>query len=190
MAYLKLACMAVAMVVAFAVQAQHHEHAATTQPTAAKSVLSTPEAMQTEHHHLHQQLAAALAAGGKTAAAAKKVEAVLSPHFVAEEAYAMPPLSLLPVLAHKQQPTEEQLHAAIAMTDKLRTHYKQMLAEHQEIVKALQSLAKAAKEEHKPQHAEFAEALILHAKHEEQVLYPATLVLGDYLRLKFAHAHH
>lgn len=187
-------CLAAAGVVILAaggyqVLAQHHEHGAATQSTAAKAILSTPEAMRIEHRHLHEQLDEAMAAGGKTAEAAKQVQAALAPHFVEEEAYAMPPLSLLPMLAQRQQPTQEQVHAAIDMSDKLRTNYKQMLAEHQEIVKALAGLAKAANEENRPQAAKFAEDLTLHAQNEEQVLYPATLVLGDYLKLKSANVH-
>jgi hypothetical protein len=64
-----------------------------------------------------------------------------------------------------------------------------MIAEHREITAALQQLAAAAKEEQKPQQAEFAETLILHAQNEEQILYPAALVLGDYLKLKEPAAH-
>lgn len=176
-----LACASAAM-------AQHHEHAT---PATAPSAggLAVPSAMKVEHQHLHHQLAAALASGGKTAEAAKAVEAALAPHFQEEEAYAMPPLGLLQNMARGQMPTDEQAAAAIAMADKLRANYQQMLDEHQQVVAALHRLAEAAKEENKPSQAEFAQALTLHAQNEEQVLYPATLVLGDYLKLKRDAAH-
>jgi hypothetical protein len=75
------------------------------------------------------------------------------------------------------------------MTGKLRANYDRMIAEHREITAALQQLAAAAREEKKPQQAEFAGALMLHAQNEEQILYPAALVLGDYLKLKEPAAH-
>jgi len=34
------------------------------------------------------------------------------------------------------------------------------------------------------EYAEFAEALMLHAKTEEEVLYPASILIGEYVREK------
>jgi hypothetical protein len=144
--------------------------------------------MATEHAHLHEQLAAALSAGGRTAAAAKKVEAVLATHFEHEDAYALPPLGLLEPMAQGKEPTAEQARAAIAMADKLRANYRQMLDEHRQLTQSLKELEAAAATEKKPQAAEFARALTLHAQNEEQVLYPATLMIGDYLKLRHAAA--
>jgi hypothetical protein len=154
----------------------------TTRPAA----LATPSAMNAEHAHLHEQLADALAAGGKTADAARKVEAVLSKHFVDEEAYALPPLGLLEVLAQGKMPTPEQAKAAIEMTEKLRANYDQMLDEHRQLTRSLNDLEAAAEAEKKPKATEFARALALHAVNEEQVLYPAALLVGDYLKLRQA----
>jgi hypothetical protein len=163
--------------------AQHQEHNKS-QP--ATSNLAVPSAMRVEHQHLHQNLAEALASGGKTAEAAKKVEAVLTPHFAEEEEYAMPPLGLLEMLSHGRQPTEQQVREAVKMSDTLRKNYDRMLDEHGQIAAALQQLATSAKAEKKPRQAEFAEALMLHAQNEEQILYPAALLVGDYLKLKAA----
>lgn len=161
--------------------AQHQEH---NNPQPASSMLAIPSAMRVEHQHLHQSLAEALASGGKTAEAARKVEAVLLPHFAEEEEYAMPPLGLLEVLAHGRQPTAQQAREALTMSDTLRKNYDRMLAEHRHIAEALQRLAAAARAEKKPRQEEFAEELILHAQNEEQILYPAALLVGDYLKLR------
>ncbi len=159
--------------------------------TAAATALAPPPAIVAEHEHLHHQLQAAIDAGGQTGARARAVADVLLPHFDAEDAYAMPPLGLLEPLARGEpvlrdgQPTP-QVREAIEMAAKLRAHYDEMLAEHRAIVAALDQLIAAARAENKPEHAHFAEALKLHAQNEEQVLYPATLVLGDYLRQRVA----
>jgi hypothetical protein len=70
------------------------------------------------------------------------------------------------------------------MTDKLRAELPQMLAEHKLVVGALRRLAAAAKQEKKPEAARFAEALRLHALSEEQILYPAALLVGECIRAR------
>jgi len=59
-----------------------------------------------------------------------------------------------------------------------------MLREHKAVVTALKKLMTAAKKEKKPEHARFAEKLALHAKTEEDVLYPAAILIGEYLKLR------
>ena len=99
-----------------------------------------------------------------------------------EEAYALPPLGVLVLLAKGE--VRPEMAEVVAMTDKLRSELPNMLAEHARIVEALRSLGDAAERENNRQVAQFAEKLKLHAQTEEQVLYPAAIVLGDYLRLK------
>jgi hypothetical protein len=70
------------------------------------------------------------------------------------------------------------------MTDRLSAELPEMLREHKAVVTALKRLTAAAKKENNPVHARFAEKLILHAKTEEEVLYPAAILVGEYLRLK------
>jgi hypothetical protein len=144
--------------------------------------LAAPPALHTEHEHLREQLARARSAGGETARAAAAVASALAPHFEGEEAYAMPPLGLLPALAQGQ--VTEEMRPAIAMADHLRKNYDRMLAEHRSIVQALERLQDAANREGHGEHAAFARRLILHAQTEEQVLYPTTLLIGEYLRLR------
>jgi hypothetical protein len=151
--------------------------------------LAVPSSIRTEHEHLHHQLDAAIAAGGKTGERAKAVADVLGPHFEEEEAYAMPPLGLLGALAQGESLREEQVRQAIAMSERLRTEYEEMLREHVQIQVALSALALAATEEHKADHVAFAEALMMHAQSEEQLLYPTTLLIGEYLELRQAAGH-
>lgn len=146
------------------------------------SMLETPPALQTEHERLHERLDKAIRSGGRTGEAAKKVQEKMRPHFEEEEKYAMPPLGLLRPLGEGE--ATPQMRAAIEMADRLEANYEKMLREHKEIVEALQGLSTAARAENKPEHSEFADTLILHAKTEEQVLYPATLLIGKYLKLQ------
>ncbi|MEO7402724.1 MAG: hypothetical protein ABIU95_03545 [Burkholderiales bacterium] len=49
---------------------------------------------------------------------------------------------------------------------------------------ALKHLTVAAKRAKKPEYEAFAKALTLHAQTEELVLYPAAILVGEYLKLK------
>lgn len=141
-----------------------------------------PSSLQAEHKELHESLEKFTKMTGKTGAAATEVAKILHPHFVKEEQYALPPLGLLPALAKGQ--TTTAMREAIAMSDKLKQDWEQMLNEHKQISASLEKLQKAAKEEHHPEVVHFTESLKLHAKTEEEVLYPTAILIGDYLKLK------
>ena len=141
-----------------------------------------PESLKLEHEELHADLVCATRAGGKTGEAAKAVAKVLHEHFIKEEEFALPPIGLLPVLARGK--VDQQMRSVLAMTDRLKTELPEMLREHQTVVAALKQLTAAAEEERLPEHARFAEKLRLHAQTEEDVLYPAAILVGEYLKLK------
>lgn len=142
--------------------------------------ITIPSALQAEHHELHAELAAATQTGGRTGEAAKAVARLMHPHFVAEEEFALPPLGLLGSLTSGEIGDERA--GVLAMTERLRAELPRMLAEHRAIVGALDALAIAASDEGKPEIATFARKLIQHAMMEEQVMYPAALVVGDLIR--------
>ncbi len=141
-----------------------------------------PQSLRTEHEELHAELEKATKEGGKVGEAAEAVARVLHPHFLKEEEYALPPLGLLTLLAEGRVPGDIQ--AALTMTDRLKGDLGQMLEEHKAIVAELEDLTDAAKKEKKPAYVHFAEKLVLHARMEEEVLYPAAILIGEYLRLK------
>ncbi len=142
-----------------------------------------PQSLKTEHEELHAELAEAAKAGGKVAAAAKVVAEVLHPHFEKEEEFAMPPLGLLPHLARGE--VNPEMGPALALTDRLKIRLDEMLADHKAIVGALEELVAAAKEENQPRFVRWAEKLRLHAQTEEEILYPTSILIGEYLRPKF-----
>jgi hypothetical protein len=138
--------------------------------------------LKVEHEELHDQLRKATLESGAVGEAAKVVAKVLHPHFLKEEEYALPPLGLLPALARGQVTAD--LAAVLPMTEKLKAELNEMLAEHQGIVAALRTLSDVAKREGKPEYAEFAEKLILHAQTEEEVSYPTAILIGEYVKVK------
>lgn len=141
-----------------------------------------PASLKAEHHELHEELVPLTKAGGKTGEAAQAVAKVLHSHFVKEEELAMPPLGLLRPLAEGRVLPE--MAKIVELTDKLKRDMPTMLREHEAIVGALQTLAEAGKQENKPQAQRFADKLTQHAKTEEDVLYPAAILVGEYVKLK------
>lgn len=141
-----------------------------------------PGSIAAEHRELHEELRSAILSGGKTGNAAKIVEQHLSAHFEKEEAYALPQLGLLVPLAEGRVLPE--MKPAIELSDRLKADMPKMLQEHKRIVEALNALKEAAKTENKTQAISFAEHLSAHAQNEEQVMYPAAILVGEYLKLK------
>lgn len=97
-----------------------------------------PGSLKVEHEELHGELVQATKIEDPVGAAARNVAALLHPHFVKEEEYALPPLGLLPALANGAVTPE--MRKVLAMTDRLKAELPEMLAEHKEVVGALQKL--------------------------------------------------
>ncbi len=146
-----------------------------------------PKSIRIEHEELHSELKKATRERGALGNAAKEVAKLLDPHFAKEEEYALPPLGLLNALAEGR--VSAKMKDGLAMTNRLKADLDQMLKEHKQIVVALKKLTAQAKKEKKLQYAEFAKKLILHARTEEEVLYPASLLVGKYLKLRLKKAH-
>jgi hypothetical protein len=151
---------------------------------AQKLVLTIPQSLQTEHHEIHEALVAATRAPGRVGAAAKELAAVLDPHFERENQIALPPLGLLAPLAAGETPAG--LQEALAMTDALRKELPRMLEEHTRIRAATEKLRTAAREEKAPVQEQLAETLASHAQTEEEILYPAAILVGDIIRARMA----
>jgi hemerythrin superfamily protein len=59
-----------------------------------------------------------------------------------------------------------------------------MLEEHKQIRAATETLLAAAREEKATAPEQFARDLLLHAQSEEEVLYPAAILVGDIIRAR------
>jgi hypothetical protein len=145
-----------------------------------------PRSIKDEHKALHAELVEATHAGGKTAVAAKRVAALMHPHFLKEEEMALPPLGLLNALAAGR--VDPEMREVLALTNRLEAELPAMLEEHRVIVEALRELITVATAEDQPRFVRFAHDLIHHATVEEQVMYPAALLVGAHLRAKLAGA--
>lgn len=144
--------------------------------------LKIPESLTVEHQELHADLAEAARAGGAVGEAAQAVAKVLHAHFAREEQIALPPLGLLRPLS--EGGWNPEMADVLALTDALRRELPRMIEEHRTLVGALKALGSVAGQHDRAEYAWLAEQLILHARTEEDVMYPAALLVGDYVRLK------
>jgi len=144
--------------------------------------LEIPKSIKLEHQELHEELEEATMESGPIGEAAKAVNDVLQPHFEKEEEFAMPPLGLLSQIS-KGQITSDMTEV-IVLTEKLKVELDQMLKEHKDIIDKLKGLVDAAIKEDKLEYVQFAEKLTLHAQTEEEVLYPAAILIGEYIKTK------
>ena len=141
-----------------------------------------PEPLKQEHEALYEELVSAAKERGPIGEAARAVAKLMHPHFVKEEDFALPPLGLLSMLiAGKISPV---MRGVTVMTDKLKVDLHKMQKEHGAIVKAIKNLEATARRGKKPKYARLADKLIRHEIMEEQVLYPATVLIGEFIKLK------
>lgn len=144
--------------------------------------LRIPESMQVEHEEIHGALIKATQVSGRVGEAARQLAEVLHPHFVREEEIALPPLALLaPLAAGDFSP---DMREVLPLTDALRTELPRMLREHEVIAAAARELEKVARAEENGPVEALAKALQLHARGEEEIFYPAALLVGDMVRAR------
>jgi hemerythrin HHE cation binding domain-containing protein len=149
--------------------------------------MEIPRSVQLEHAAIHAALVDATAAAEPVGAAARELARVLHPHFVREEEIALPPLGLLARLADGGDGTRisgPETTVVLTMTDALKRELPQMLEEHARIRTAVEELRRAAIAAHDTASERLASQLALHAQNEEEVLYPAAIVVGELIRVR------
>jgi hemerythrin len=153
-------------------------------PKEAIMEFKIPQPLQHEHEVLHERLRQATQAGGDVGEAARTLARLMHPHFVKEDQFALPPLGLLAALARGEWNAE--MAEVLALTERLEAELPQMLAEHQAIVAALNTLREAGARAGRSEIVAFAEALTEHARTEEEVMYPAAVLVGQMVRQRLS----
>jgi hypothetical protein len=146
------------------------------------SQIRIPESMRVEHAEIHDGLVRATKAPGRVGVAARELAAILHPHFVREEEIALPPLGLLAPLARGEMTPE--MREVLPLTDALRHELPRMLEEHTAIRAATSRLGEVARAEGNAEVVLLAENLARHAQSEEELFYPAAVLIGDLVRAR------
>lgn len=159
-------------------QAEHGHAAGASQ--ASGGAIAIPASLREEHEAIHGELVRATKVKGRVGAAARELAGVLHDHFVREEQIALPPLGLIAPLSRGEYTPE--MREVLAMTDALRAELPRMLQEHEKIAAAAKNLEQVARREGNARVEKLAKSLQLHAQGEEQLYYPAALLVGDVVR--------
>lgn len=149
-------------------------------PLITMSSLRVPESLTEEHHELFHELKELASEKNETGKAVRELLAILEPHFEKEEESAMPLLGALrPLSEGKALPDP-----SVAMTLHARfvSEYPEMLEEHSRVKELIEHVRSTAAKDGKPRAAIVMDELALHAKVEEEVLYPAALLVGAFAK--------
>lgn len=146
----------------------------------------TPKAIRHGHENLCSELQAIINFRGNIGEKAEFLSHIMYAHFQKEEEYALPPLGLLLALSEGNwQVCSEE---GIKMADILQSKLSELKKEHENILEALQGLKIAGEKENNADVKDFVNDLTIHVDVEDQVLYPATILIGNYLKhLKLEH---
>jgi hypothetical protein len=149
--------------------------------TSRVAVLETPFALRMEHKSLREELARAVSDRGAVGEAARDIERVLLPHLKREEELALRPLGLMRGIA--RDATSADLAQANSMALQIERELPTLFEEHRQIGDATKRLVDVASREGKSQYHGLTDRLWLHARVAEEVFYPASILVGEYVRI-------
>lgn len=141
-----------------------------------------PQCIKEEHEYLLDHIAKLSLTKDSTGRVATRTLELMRHHFQEEEDYMLVPLATLPSLASDIIP--DQSSDIIRLTEKLRSQLTHINAEHQMIVAHLKELKVAAAYDGHPDFSWLEEQIYRHARAEEEVYFPAAILVGEYLKTK------
>lgn len=138
--------------------------------------LKGPESLREEHEAFIDGLKSRSTSKGETGAALGRLLKLLEPHVEREDELVLPLLGALHGVA-AGLPLESS-GAVMRLYERYAGQYGNMFAEHLPIRQALKSAKAAARKEGRDDVVEILDALAHHSRVEEEVLYPAALLIG------------
>jgi len=161
------------------IQCRHKEENTTTQFSGKPEV---PLSIKKEHENLNNQIQKLTLFKDSAGLAAFKLYSLMQHHFNEEEDFVLPPLGLLPLLTSGKIP--DQNKEIIQLSETLKSHLSHLSVEHQLIKVYVEELKQVAAKNNLLEIMEFEKELRKHANTEEEVFFPAAVLIGEYLKLK------
>ncbi len=144
--------------------------------------LRIPESLQLSHAQLNAALLEAMQAGGQTMIAAEVVAQLLEPHLHKEDTEVLRILGFLAPLAADRIDLADAKD--VSEWDELEKSERCLHEEHTALIAAAEKLRTIARAEDAHQVLDFAERLLLRIRLDEEILYPAALLIRNYVRLR------
>ena len=141
-----------------------------------------PSSIQKTHNYLLEQIHKMTLYEDSSGRVALKIEDLMKHHFKEEDDFILPSLGLLPSLANGLLPAQSK--EVILLSENVKSMLNHMSAEHQLIEAFIEELKQASEKENLPEIIEFEKEVKQHASSEEEVYFPAAILIGEYLKLK------
>jgi len=138
--------------------------------------LKVPESLKEEHEELLDGIRRYSRGNDRTGASVRELLKTLEPHVKKEDEIVLPLLGLMGELA-AGEPIENP-NALMLLHEKYVGEYRGMFTEHVAIKRAVKAAKRNARAEGHPDLSETLDALLHHARIEEEALYPAALAVG------------
>jgi hypothetical protein len=151
---------------------------------AQPSHLAVPQSIRFEHATIIERLTKEAAKSGVSAAIAQKALVFIKAHFAKEEEFVFPPLGLLDQITAGESPSDSVKKAAIDMIERTKSSKDSLHEDHVQITSMMNDLIQAATRANEPDLVVFASNVAAHNLGEIEVLQPATVMIGEYLRSK------
>jgi hypothetical protein len=146
---------------------------------AALAGYAVPHSLRMAHAGLERDLQRTLELGGTAGIVARNTALAIGSHFRNEEEYVFPLIGYLSALpGGRAVPEAEEVQI---MTCRLQAELPVLLEDHRTITDALDGISDAAGDAAGGRLAAFAERFSLHARTEEEILYPAAILVGEAL---------
>lgn len=141
-----------------------------------------PQATRVEHDNTIAELTALSHKRGPVGVEARKALVLFKQHLTREEAFILPPLTLLSELADGK--VSPDMKWAIEMSDRVKAEREATFLEHTKITDAMNALADAARAAHDPAALEFAKSAVADSLNDTEITEPTSILVGEYLRAK------
>ncbi|MDR3511493.1 MAG: hypothetical protein P4L73_07665 [Caulobacteraceae bacterium] len=150
--------------------------------SAAEGRREIPQSLVLEHQETLAHLSVLAQRPGPVGARAREAMALFERHAAREEAYILPPLTLLPDLADGK--VTPDMAWAMAMTDRVKAEREQIFQEHTEMTAVLNALLAAGERANDHDAVEFARAAATDSLNDLELLEPTVEVIGEVLHAK------
>lgn len=140
--------------------------------------IKTPKAITHGHANLRTELNEIIKNYTNLEKEIHSLNETMTQHFNKEEKYGLPPLGLLLILSDGNWELDED--TIMEMTNALNSHIAELNEEHENISKNIIELKALAEKENYIDLKKFINNLEIHMELEDQVLYPAANLIGNY----------
>ncbi|WP_454622012.1 hypothetical protein [Bradyrhizobium cenepequi] len=157
-------------------------------PVMAQDTLQVPQSIRLQHEQIISRLNHFAQSKDKdSAAAAQRAAAFLKEHYSKGEQFVLPPLGLLPPIAKGE--VSKDMEQAVALADRTKSALPDFENNHIKITSLMNELIAVGRKKKNEELVWLATRVAAQSLNDVEVNQPATILIGDYLRLRLPRAN-